>query len=186
MQLAASVSRWNQLDPVNLSKLDPRINWLRSLPAARRIRSSSPTLHQSLLLSFFIHHPSLTVTLNQLTTHTSSTNRNSFLNLYQHIHPKCPQRPQLRLPPLVARPQLARLPLRRRRLARRPPRHQARRRSAPRPARRPTLHTSTKVSFHRNPAVSDPKGHITDASFLLQFSSRSTLTLVSPTVPCPS
>ena len=71
-----------------------------------------------------------------------------------------------RLPPPPARPRLARLPLRRRRLARRQQRSLQRapmtRRSARRSARRLTPPTSTRSS------------------------SRSTPTLVSPTVPCPS
>ena len=56
---------------------------------------------------------------------------------------KCHQRPQQRRSP-PARPPPPRHPLRRRKLARRPL-PLARRRSAPRPARRLTLHTSTKV-----------------------------------------
>ena len=72
----------------------------------------------------------------------------SFQHLYDfHVnnfqHPKCLPKPQQRRSPpprhLPPRP-----PLRRRRLERRP-RRLATRRSAPRPARRPTLPTSTKV-----------------------------------------
>lgn len=68
-------------------------------------------------------------------------------NLPHKWHQKQQPRPQ----PLVARPQQAeRHQLKRRRLARRLPLHLARRRSAPRPERRHTPPTSTRVSFHPN------------------------------------
>lgn len=60
-------------------------------------------------------------------------------------HSKCLPKLPRRSPALVARPQLERRPLRRRRLERRRRRHQATRRSGPRPERRLTHHTSTRV-----------------------------------------
>ena len=66
------------------------------------------------------------------------------LNL--QIHSKWHQRQQRRSPPLEARLLQERLPLRRRKLARKPPPLQATRRSATRREKRRTRHTSTKVS----------------------------------------
>lgn len=60
-------------------------------------------------------------------------------------HSKCLPKLPRRSPALVARPQLERRPLKRRRLERRRRRHQATRRSGPRPERRLTHHTSTRV-----------------------------------------
>jgi len=118
----------------------------------KKLIAHSPSITPSL----FLHPSSITYCHAQPTNDSHLFNKPNLISQPLSTHQsKCPQRPQLRLLPLVARPQLARLLLRRRRLARRPLRHQARRRSAPRPARRPTLHTSTRVSFHRIPAVSD-------------------------------
>lgn len=102
----------------------------------------------SLLSPLFIYHPhSATPTYH---ASTLQSNLNSNLNFHPNFKtpPKssiCLQRvPPRRSPP--PRPQQPRLPLRRRMPERRPLRL-ARRRSAPRPARRHTLHTSTKVRF---------------------------------------
>ena len=69
---------------------------------------------------------------------------------------KCLPRSPIRSQPLAARPQLEKLPLRRRKLERRLPLpHLARRRSAERRGRRPTPATSTRVRLHRNCASSN-------------------------------
>lgn len=80
----------------------------------------------------------------------STTLLNSHFQLSHNTKSQCLPKLHPRLPPLAARPQLARHLLRRRKLARRPPLLQVTRRSAPRLARRPTLPTSTRVSFSRN------------------------------------
>merc|ERR1712169_118037 len=101
-----------------------------------------------------IHPTQLPLTLIKLHQSLSSHPNYHLRFLRNHsIHQKCLQKLPRRSPPLVARPQLARLPR---------PLPLVRRRSVARRERRPTLHTSTKSS------------------------SKSTLTLVSPTAPCPS
>merc|ERR1712093_932368 len=107
-----------------------------------------------------IHPTQLPLTLIKLHQSLSSHPNYHLRFLRNHsIHQKCLQKLPSRSPPLVARPQLARLL----QLARRPrPLPLVRRRSVARRERRPTLHTSTKSS------------------------SKSPLTLVSPTAPCPS
>jgi hypothetical protein len=85
-------------------------------------------------------------------------------------------------PPQARRPQ-AKHQLRRRMPARRPQQHLVTRRSAPRPARKPTPHTSTRVRNHHFRLASSMT-HFTD--HYVQSSSKSTQTLVFPTAPCPS
>merc|ERR1712000_432739 len=108
-----------------------------------------------------IHPTQLPLTLIKLHQSLSSHPNYHLRFLRNHsIHQKCLQKLPRRSPPLVARPQLARLLLlRRRKLARRPRPLPLGRRSVARRERRPTLHTSTKSS------------------------SKSPLTLVSPTAP---
>merc|ERR1712000_229906 len=81
------------------------------------------------------------ITFHQQTTLNSSKPHQPHPNPSKwHPRPlRRPHPPQARLLPVRLRP-------RRRRLARRPPPHLARRRSAPRPERRPTAPTSTRSS----------------------------------------
>lgn len=100
--------------------------------------------------SFFSLHPS-TSTHSQAHSYFSITFHLHHLHLYafsHHHHQKCLQKLLRRSPPPVARPRPRPLPLRRRKLARRPPPLLlARRRREERRERRPTLHTSTRVSL---------------------------------------
>lgn len=106
----------------------------------------------SLLSPLFIYHPHSATP----TSHAYNSNQISILLFNFHSNFKTPPKsstclqrvPPRRSPP--QRPQQPRLPLRRRMPERRLP-QLARRRSAPRPARRPTLHTSTKVRFKQTP-----------------------------------
>jgi histone H3/H4 len=91
--------------------------------------------------------PSASTTLSHLTHPPVLTTSSSSISSSANSS-KCPPRPR-RLPPPAARPRPARLPPRRRRLARRRPLPPATRRSAPRPGRRPTPPTSTRVSSIR-------------------------------------
>ena len=165
-------------------------------------------------LAFLLHHPSHLATkiiphLDFNRTHVPLSSPTYHFILNFRIYPKCLPRPLRRSPQLVARPQPAKPPLRRRRPARRPQRLPATRRSATRRERRLTLPTSTKVRFaqfvlipksrlglcvHRLRMVSPHSTMISptftsdqsaDAS-LFQSSSRSIPILVSPTVPCLS
>ncbi len=152
--------------------------WYKSRPHPHFAVSSS---------LLFIHPTQLPLTLIKLHQSLSSHPNYHLRFLRNHsIHQKCLQKLPRRSPPLVARPQLARLLLlRRRKLARRPrPLPLVRRRSEARRERRPTLHTSTKVSSLTINASHSYFSIHTDASS--QSSSKSTLTLVSPTAPCPS
>ena len=112
---------------------------------ARSITSASPA------------HRRPSPSISRLTTHASPISRIStaaqlyalpalFISLPIPNPTKCRPRPR-RLPPPAARPRLGRRLPRRRRLARRQPLPPARRRSAPRPGRRPTPPTSTRVGF---------------------------------------
>ena len=108
---------------------------------------TSPTPPHRFFLSFIHHqhnslHPTRFINQTHLTLYPSNSPNFSRTN-----QSKWHQRQQPRLPQPPERHQLvARLPLRRRRLARRPPHRPATRRSAPRPERRPTPRTSTRVS----------------------------------------
>jgi hypothetical protein len=120
-------------------------NVRKSLEPKRATTKSSSLLH-FYNLSFLPpnDHPApitpnhASIELHQLHYNTFTTFAHNFQPL-----PKCLPKPQQRRSPpprhLPPRP-----PPRRRRLARRPP-QLVTRRSEPRPARRPTLHTSTKV-----------------------------------------
>jgi hypothetical protein len=94
--------------------------------------------------------PQLSRTHNNTSIHTTSTHShllhsNTFTTFTSNsnLHPKCLPKPQQKRSPLP-RHLLPRLPPRRRKLERRPP-PLVRRRREPRRARRPTLHTFTKV-----------------------------------------
>lgn len=108
-------------------------------------------LHLRQPFPFFLLSSSITHTL-QRPRPTSTTLQSQFHSQLSTPTFKPPQKsstclqrvPPRRSPP--QRPQQPRLPLRRRMPERRLP-QLARRRSAPRPARRLTLHTSTKVRF---------------------------------------
>ena len=107
----------------------------------RPITSSLPTshLHPFTTKLFFA-----TTTLHNLYTHhypSSSPISHHFYKLPSKCLPKLPRRS----PPPVARPRLARLPLRRRKLAKKTRRHLVTRRRGIRPERKLTPHTSTKV-----------------------------------------
>jgi hypothetical protein len=109
---------------------------------------STPRLTLSLLHPSTYHiayqiHPSSHIRLILL------LNSDLFSILKSQNPSKCLPKPLLRRsPPPLARPQPAKLPPRRRKLARRPPLPpQATRRSVARPGRRPTLRTSTRVSL---------------------------------------
>ena len=126
----------------------------------------------SLLSPLFIYHPHSATP----TSHAYSFNQISILlNFHSNFKtpPKsstCLQRvPPRRSPP--QRPQQPRLPLRRRMPERRLL-QLARRRSAPRPARRPTLHTSTKVRFKLQKRVENTSRHFHLSSLLTHHSSQ--------------
>ncbi len=145
------------------------LNKLRRAPVKRslgdlvcRISTLTAALSSHLLSSFFHSHSLTTIDYRIPPAHPSSNfNKSTSIPLAfptsfsnPQSSQKCLQKLQQRLLPLVARPQLARHPRRRRRLARRLLRLRERRRSAPRPEKRPTPRTSTKVFvFHHGRVV---------------------------------
>lgn len=155
----------------------------RRAPHKKRVPPPSTT--------FLLHLDTCTrinphLTLPQLLTHSPPSPQPRF----PHFQ-KCLPKLLRRLPPPAARPRLERLPRRRRRLARRPLLPLATRRSAPSPGRRPIPRTSTRVSFATMLASLGCAQHlrtffVQNGSDASQCSSRSTPTLVFPTVPCPS
>ena len=88
---------------------------------------------------------SLRITSNLLSSKSQPTYASFRLNPNQIIQKCLPKLPRKSHPPPVKHQQEKRPPRRRRKLARRPPPRLVTRRRGPRPERRPTLPTSTKV-----------------------------------------
>lgn len=146
-------------------------------PTSSAVSSSFPSpttspndrIHQRQLPHFIHHLHQLPKTTSISRNGTKGSTKGNLARLWHLGASQSHSNPSRRPHPPVARHQLARLLLlRRRRPARRPPPHLATRRSAPRPERRPTLRTSTRVCFLTSIHLAHPdsKSHFDFKSIL--------------------